>query len=371
MKKILYITNIPAPYTVEFFNALGKNYELTVVFEGKNSAERDSSWSRFNAIGFSYIVIDKKNASPLRLPTGILKILKEQLYDLYIVGNYSTPTGMLAITWLRKKRLPYAIHADGGLISNDSLLRFQVKRHFIRGASMYFSSGKMTTEYFVHYGADSSKIHEYPFSSVHLDQIRSMYDVDYYRQSLELGTNDKIVVSVGQIIPRKGFDVLIRAISLVSVKVKLYIIGGEATEDLKKLIHDLKLENVEFIPFVPFKVTLEYMAAADVFALLTREDIWGLVINEAMSMGTPIVSTNKCVAAVEMIEDGVNGYIVESEDFGAAAERISYLLEHETLSREMRKNNVQKSKMYTIETMTDSYTDTINNFFKNHECGAL
>ena len=56
-----------------------------------------------------------------------------------------------------------------------------------------------------------------------------------------------------------------------------------------------------------------YYQAADLFVFPTREDIWGLVINEALSFGLPVITTRKCVAGVEMIKEGVNGSIV-SED---------------------------------------------------------
>ena len=368
LKKILYITNIPAPYTVEFFNDLGLSFDLTVVFEGRNSSERDKSWDNFEAVNFKYLIIDdKKSFTNFRMPTGIRKILHENTYDLYIVGNYSTPTGMYCISWFRSHKLPYAIHADGGLISKDSFIKFHVKKHFLKKASLYFSSGKMTTEYFVYYGADKSKVFEYPFSSIRLNQIRNNLNNDYYRDKLGLSLNERIVVSVGQMIYRKGFDVLINALSQMETKVKVYIIGGNATDELNTLIDELNLDNIEFINFLPFETILDYMAAADLFVLLTREDIWGLVINEAMSMGTPVISTDRCVAAVEMIENGINGYVVETENAKSAAEYMDLLINDDVLRKKIQNSNIEKAKLYTIESMTKSYVDIINKFLYTQE----
>ena len=53
--------------------------------------------------------------------------------------------------------------------------------------------------------------------------------------------------------------------------------------------------------------------ASDLFVLPTREDIWGLVINEAMSFGLPIITTRKCIAGTELITDGENGYLLEAD----------------------------------------------------------
>ena len=273
MKRLLYITNIPAPYTIEFFNELGKNYELTVVFEEKNSVERDRSWEKFNAINFKYYIIEENRINAYKFPTEIKRILKEKEYDLYIVGNYSSFTGMVTIEWLRRKKLPYAIHADGGIVKEDSFLRYKIKKHFIRNANLYFSSGHITTDYFTHYGARRERVFEYPFSSVKLNQIRKDTENVKYREKIGLPIDKKIIISVGQIIPRKGFDVLIKAISLVKTDVKLYIIGGAATPDLEALVDKLKLHNVEFIEFLPFATILDYMAAADLFVLLTRDQL--------------------------------------------------------------------------------------------------
>lgn len=365
MKRILYFTNIPAPYTVEFFNDLGKYFDLTVVFEAKNSSERHKSWEIFNAKNFEYIIInDVKNFNLLEKFLNFKRIFDCKNYDFYIVGNYASTVGLFAILWLRMNKLSYAIHADGGMISKDSFFRYHIKKYFIKNADLYFSSGKITTNYFMHYGASENKVFEYPFSSVRLNQIRSNTDNVKYREKLGLPANQKIIISVGQIVPRKGYDVLINAMRFVNTDTRLYIIGGDATPELLSLIDCYKLDNIEFIKFLPFEVILDYMAAADLFVLLTREDIWGLVINEAFSMGTPVLSTNKCVAAVEMIKNGENGYIVESENPVEAAERIDYVLSNVDLCSKMKKNNIQKAKEYTIESMCKSYVKILNEFFE-------
>lgn len=84
----------------------------------------------------------------------------------------------------------------------------------------------------------------------------------------------------------------------------------------------LKLTNVHFIDFMPKKELADYYRAADIFVLPTREDIWGLVINEAMAYGLPVVTTEKCVAGVEMVCEGHNGYIVPVENTDALKKAI-------------------------------------------------
>ena len=76
----------------------------------------------------------------------------------------------------------------------------------------------------------------------------------------------------------------------------------------------MNLNNVHFIDFKNKDTLKEYYHVADVFVLPTREDIWGLVINEALAYGLPVITTDKCMAGLEMIENGKNGYIIPVND---------------------------------------------------------
>lgn len=164
--KVLFMANIPSPYRVDFFNELGKYCDLTVTFEGRTATDRDEKWRAAEYQNFKAILMNGiRTKSDQFLCVEIIKIIKTG-FDHIILGGYSTPTAMLAIEYMRMKHIPFWMEADGGLISNDNRLKYKIKRHFISAASGWFSSGKMTTEYLTHYGADKSKVHVYPFTSL-------------------------------------------------------------------------------------------------------------------------------------------------------------------------------------------------------------
>lgn len=364
MLNVLYITNIPAPYTVDFFNELGKYMVLTVLFERSSASDRDTSWKSFNANHFSFKILNgKKIGADSALCFDVIKYIDKSKFDLVVIGDYASLTGMLATTYLKIKRIPYAIHADGGMISNDFIIKFLLKEFFLGGAALYFSSGKTTSEYYHHYGVPVKKIREYPFTSVKECQIVSNQDKQKCKSLLGF-ENQLTIVSVGQIIPRKGFDILIKSVALLKENVDLYIIGGEPSIELKELMADMHLNNIHFLPFLPFDKVHCFIAAADVFVLTTREDIWGLVINEALSAGTPIVSTTKCVASVELVENGINGFVVAPNDPKATAAALDQLLSNNDLRTKIINNNLQKAKIYTIENMAKVYANIISDHLK-------
>ena len=100
----------------------------------------------------------------------------------------------------------------------------------------------------------------------------------------------------------------------------------------------------------------EYYRAADIFAFFTREDIWGLVVNEAMANGLPVVSTDRCIAAVELIRNGENGYVIPTEDVEAMSRAVNSILENPELRNKMAENALQKIReQYTIENMAEEH----------------
>lgn len=102
----------------------------------------------------------------------------------------------------------------------------------------------------------------------------------------------------------------------------LCIVGDEPTQEFIGMNNNMKLDNVVFVGFKTKKELKDYYIAADVFCLQTRGDVWGLVVNEAMAYGLPVITTDKCVAGIELIEDDKNGYVIPVEDYELLAEKI-------------------------------------------------
>ena len=121
--KVLFLTNVPSPYRVTFFNELGRHCDLTVAYERNADADRDTSWSSVSATNFAEVYLHgvQTRADAAFCPE-VLRYILDRTFNVVVVGGYSTPTGMWAITWLRALRIPYLLNVDGGLIKEDSKL---------------------------------------------------------------------------------------------------------------------------------------------------------------------------------------------------------------------------------------------------------
>lgn len=165
------------------------------------------------------------------------------------------------------------------------------------------------------------------------------------------------VLSVGRFIPSKGFDLLMRAAAQLPPDVGVYIVGGEPPREYVDLREQLDLRNVHFIEFLGENQLRDYYDAADVFVLPTRGDAWGLVINEAMARALPVVTTNQCVAGLEMVVDGVNGFIVPSEDVDSLAHTLKSILSDSDFRSQLASASLERARMYTIETMAGRHLE--------------
>lgn len=370
MMKVVYLTNIPSPYRINFFNELSKFCDLTVLFERTDASNRNNRWLKPQNIEFKPKFLDGiKVGNDSALCFEILRFIKHNKFDLIIIGGYSTPTGMLLIQYLHAKKIPFMLNCDGGIIKNDNKIKYCIKKYFISKASYYLSTGNKTNEYLINYGANKDKIFDFPFSSVSKKDIlksKNTEEIERLKKKLQI-EEKKVVISVGQFIYRKGYDILLKAATKLDSDIGIYIVGGEPTEEYLHLVKELDLKNVHFVGFKTKEELSKYYYISDVFAFPTREDIWGLVINEAMANGLPIVTTNKCIAGVELVANGENGYIIESENQGQLAEAINKIIQDEKLKQKMFNNNIEKIQKYTIEEMAKRHIEIFNKILKENK----
>lgn len=361
MKKVLFLTNYPSPYRVRFFDELAKYADVTVLFADRKEKQkhRNADWYIRGEGRFQAVQLQKHVAAFGRfdLCTDVLPWLKKD-FDEIIVCGYSNPTMILAMLYMRLHRIPFCMEVDGGLIRPDSRLKYFVKKRLVCLADRWLSTGRWTTKYLVHYGAKPEKVTEYPFSSLSEKDILpgtvSREEKEALRQELGI-SEENMVLAIGQFIHRKGFDVLMRAAQSLDKNTGIYIVGGEATEEYHQLREALGVENVHFLDFQPKDHLAKFYKAADLFVLPTREDIWGLVINEALAYGLPTITTDRCVAGLELIENGVNGYIVPVEEETALAEKIRMILASDKDA--MGAAALEAARPYTLENMAKRHSE--------------
>lgn len=360
MMKVYFVWRGPSPYRVDFFNELGKLCDLTVLFERKpqDISDKDINWFHEDYKNFKGIYLKGKNLlGKIWLCLDIINYISAfKKADIVVVGMYSTPTQSLLIFLFKLFGIRYILNSDGGFVKQESFLTRAVKKLLISGAYAYLSSSHGTSKYLRFYGANS-KMQVYPFTSERKSQvIKDLSQEKKLQVKKNLGISDEVMVMFsGQFIYRKGIDVLLRAAKDIPSNCGIYIIGGKATDEYISIVNELSLVNVHFLDFKTPKELEKYYMAADIYVLPTREDIWGLVINEAMSFGLPVITTENCLAGMELIENGINGFLVPINDVNETAKKISILVNNKKMRDAISDANKKKISAYTIENMAETH----------------
>ena len=214
--KVLFLTNIPVPYRIDFFNEFGKFVDLTVVFDRRNADDREDSWLKEQCINFKGYFLDSykvgmDNGISLRIFTWLNK-----RWDYIIVGTHTSYNSLLAMMYMKLRGIKYILNCDGGIFyKNESSVKKLLKKFFVSSAEYYLSTGKHTNNWLKYYGGKKNRIYNYQLASFYSDYISEELDVikkDKLFIKRELSVYEQqIILSVGRFIQEKGFDVLIEA----------------------------------------------------------------------------------------------------------------------------------------------------------------
>lgn len=345
MKKVLYVSNIEVPYRVRFFNGLAEHCDLTVLYERKRSGNRDKKWAEsekpfFSREYMSGINIGQENAFSL---IAVSRVLKK--YDSVIIGCYNSPVQMMMIILLKLFRKPYILNLDGEVFAQGKGIKNRIKRFFIKGAEKYLVAGSESGES-IKKIVGNKEIVSYNFSSLSKNELALNAQAVCKR-------NNNTVLVVGQYRDYKGLDVAFKAASL-NEEIKFKFIGtGNSTAQFVEKYETDKHSNVEVIPFLQKEELEKEYRSCSVFVLPSRQECWGLVINEAASFGTPIVSTWGSGAAVEFLAKEYPQYLAVPGNEKSLCNAINTLLESD--KEEYSRYLIEKSKEYSIEHGIDAH----------------
>lgn len=361
MKRVLFITNYASPYRVCFYDELAKYMDVTVLFSDRieDKKHRSTDWfisgeGRFHGVQL------KKRVGSMGGRDFCLDVMDwlKQKWDAIVVCGYAYPTTVLAMAYMRLHGISFYMEVDGGLIRETSGPKYWFKRLLVSQATAWISSGRYTTKYLTHYGAKENAVHLYPFTSLWEREIPAAAPEQREKQQLrgKLGmTEEKIVLYVGRYDPKKGMDDLLQICPELDKDTGIYFVGGEPTAEHQSFCEDKGLTNVHFVGFKKKEALNEYYRAADVLVLPTKSDVWGLVINEAMAQGLPVVTTDRCVAGLELIESGKNGFIVPVDDQQALTDAIRSTLDGDCAA--MGAAALETIRPYTIENMAKAHVE--------------
>ena len=336
--KVLFLSHNPMPYRVKFFNLLAQSVSLTVVYQLKESKVRDKTWQNSVEISHPFTVVDN--------PLSLAHLIINNSYDLVVVGCYNQKLGIAAIEILRWSNIPFLINVDGEFFISRFPKRLLVNS-VISGGYGYLVGGMRTGTQLSRMFPNKTVYH-YPFTSLTCDEVRQNAAVGWKGGSRFL--------CVAQFIEAKGVDVLVRAMRLLPEE-QLTIVGSLSnTTQLINFIEEQNVGNIDVVPFMgKEELACAYLSCKG-FVLPSRQECWGLVINEAASFGAPIVSTRGSGAALDYLAGEWERFLADPGDCDSLARALNdYVRMDDVQKKTYSKYLMNLSKNYTIEAMVDAH----------------
>lgn len=200
-----------------------------------------------------------------------------------------------------------------------------------------------------------------------LDNIIVIHNPLSFYPDIESAHSNRQVIAVGRYVHEKGFDLLIDAWSIVSVRHPdwfLSIYGNGRTDDLSAQVHSLKLENSCFLEQSVPNIVDKYLESS-IFVLSSRYEGFGMVIIEAMACGLPVISYDCPEGPSEIINDGVDGFLVPLNDINELSKKISILIEDQNLRKAMGKRAKQNVRRYSKDNIMEEWRKLFNSLLSH------
>lgn len=380
MHKIAILTNRIPVYRLPIFTEIqNQNPYLDLVFflsEPSNLTSNDAKNSLKLVFSKSYNIsyktrhqdLNTSQTERLPLPVGLVLDLIKYKPDIIISGEMGTRS-LLAFVYSKLFSTPLIIWSEEISSSAISISRIQkfLRKHIFRYAHGYLAWGAPAKDYLIsELGIDSSKIYK---CSQAVDNQFWQSNINYYKMEeikSELALKGKTALLVGRLVERKGFDKFLQAWSKLPADIQasnsIIIIGSGSQESNLKLLSDkYRIPNCHFCGSKTMQELPNYYALADFFVFPSLVDVWGLVVNESLACGTPVLGSKYSGAIQELIINDTYGDIIDPNNLNDFTNKLKNLLllnrekPKEQLQNHIAQFNFQQSSKAILDAIKSSY----------------
>lgn len=354
---------VAAKKLAEGFIKLG--YQVDYVTTGFNGLKKYENVDGINV--YRVGVIGRKELSTATVPSMVsfpflayakaCELCKINQYS-FINTHFAIPTGPLGIWISRKFNLQNILSIYGGDIYDPSKSYSPHKKWYLKKVVKWVLSN---SRYVV---AESSNIKDNALKHYNIEKDIIIIPLAYEpvifeeinRKNLGLYENIFYTISIGRLVKRKGFEFLIKAIKNTPDNVHALIIGeGPEKDNLVNLAKELNIsDRIHFLGFVSEIEKFQYLQNSDIYVLSSLHEGFGIVLQEAMQVGLPIISTNNG-GQVDFIKEGKNGYLVRFGDVKTLTGMINKFEQDDQLKNNFSEYNKEEVKKFEDKKICKEY----------------
>jgi glycosyltransferase involved in cell wall biosynthesis len=326
-EKIVIWMNIPSVHQNDLINELSTlGYEITVVYAHREDAQRRQQGWFFDdsSVKYQTIFLNEK------LTYGQLPIfIFLQRHSIHIVtGIWAEMMCFSALCLLNLFRAQFLIYTESPIPDKQrnafkrivlSVVLYPMATLLIKNACGYLAVGESGADFLVSLGVKKSKIYRFGYFR-NIDKLNSK----------EPSSSMSQLYYIGQLIPRKGIDILIEAIvGLIKTHQNFRLImvgyGHQQAEITHKIVEYQLHEFIKIQAPIAINLMPKTLIKADLLLLPARFDGWGMVVNEALLCGIPVLVSSQC-GAKELIYENDNGFHCKASSVESLVEKLTTFL---------------------------------------------
>jgi len=335
MKRLAIIITHPIQYYSPLFKIISerKKIEIKVFYTWEQSKDKvfdqkfgkDIKWDIPLLDGYDYTFVKNISSNPGSgsykgvVNPSLIKEIEEWNADSVLVFGWNHKSHFKAMRYFKGK-IPVYFRGDSTLIDEVKSIKTIIRRFWLKFVYNFVDYalyvGVNNKEYFLKHGLKEKNL----FFAPHAIDNDRFYDLDgeyskeaeKWRTELGYTKKDHVFIFVGKFEPKKNPLILIEAAKALPNFKFLFVGNGELEQTMKSYA----MGNVQFLPFQNQSLMPVVYRLGDVFVLPSKGpgETWGLAVNEAMACGKPVLVSDKVGCAVDLVENGENGFVFNSSN---------------------------------------------------------
>jgi len=379
--KAVFVTHFCPHYRVKTFEKLARLYDMEFLFysQGKEWYGQGIHGIRRGNFRHKYLR-GFQLTTRTRVAPSLLRHLWGQNYGVIVKcinGRFALPVTYLVA---RLRGIPFVLWTGIWMTLQTRLhrLAFPLTRWIYRHADAIVVYGEHVRGYLTGLGIPEERIFIAPHAvdnSFYASPV-TPEEKARCRASLSL-EGQRVVLYLGRLEEIKGLEYLIKAFAQLKLENTVLALAGDGSlyQSLRALASAEGIEaRIRFAGNVRPEDALPYYAVADVFVLPsitmpTGKETWGLVVNEAMNQGLPVIATEAVGAAAGgLVQSGINGFVVPERDIAALVRTMERILTDDVLRGEMARNARRVIAMWDNERMVKGFQGAIEYALHKKNC---
>jgi glycosyltransferase involved in cell wall biosynthesis len=328
--RILAISEIPTPYRLPLYRALAERPEIDFEVVFCAAEQPDRPWRLDTKLAgvphrvlpsYSVRLRPRTSAFVYEVNPTIVPVLRERRPDVIVSGGYAVFAEQVALLYARATGTPYVLHSESHLLKPRRAIVRAAKRlvlpTLVGGAAAGLAAGSAAARYLAEYGLDAGRIRIFPNT---IDVAEYGRRADEARRDAERiraarGLPARFHLFAGRLLEVKGAHDLAAAVRAAGNASPDLVVAGEGPLDSELA----GIEKMHLVGFQQQQELIELLALADATVVPSRSESWGVVVNEALACGCPVIVSDAVGAADDLVRDGVNGTVFPAGDVAALA----------------------------------------------------